>query len=345
MSAADWELTTGVHAYIDDPNRKLVVFAPGNLQAKLDQLPVVQTSFTVDNFGTASEWRFAEHQYTAVGNSKDAGHTYSYNSLQNPEVGDWIDLFAWMGGDATNTTVIGWGEEYKYGIIYTNSSGPGKYVGNTKPSDNGGVQAHLWFDWGHNEISYGPDTYERDTWRTPEKEEFRALMNWRCKGNSGDDYLPMSAVKAKINLDGTNKVCGLIIFPDRFTLPYGITITKCHAAGSTEWADASVTAKCSENEFSLAQWQKLEDAGCAFLPFTNVRTWDGTNKINVTNYPGDAIYWSVTQHASKTAILCLAFNDINEGASVYSASKNGLTVSYQGTRQLGYGVRLVRDVK
>ena len=337
---------TLIHGYVG-VNKRAVVISPGNLQAKLQTLPQPLTTFGTGCFGTASEWRFAEHQYDAIGASVPGGErTYSYNSLQNPAVGDWIDLFAWMGNDASNTTVIGWPAEYKYGIIYTNSNGPGKYVGNVATE---GVLVSLWYDWGHNDINYGDFTYEPDTWRVLTKEEYRALINWRCYGDSGEDYLTTSAVKARIVVSNEKQVNGLIIFPDYFTAPYGITITKAHVCGYTGtagnvWNDDK-TANCADNIFTLEQWQKLEDAGCAFLPFTNIRSWDATNKINITNYPGDGLYWSSTRHVKKTAILCLAFNDINTGASLYSASANNLTVSYQGTRQLGYGVRLVRDVK
>ncbi|MBO5592718.1 MAG: Ig-like domain-containing protein, partial [Prevotella sp.] len=76
---------------------KKVYFSKGNLQAKIASY--------ASNSATASEWKFADSQYSTIGNA--AGNTSFVADT-------WVDLFSWVGNSATNDT---------YGLItFTSSS-------------------------------------------------------------------------------------------------------------------------------------------------------------------------------------------------------------------------------
>ena len=87
---------------------------------------------------------------------------------------------------------------------------------------------------------------------------------------------------------------------------------------------------------------ELEGAGCVFLPLTNYRTFQ--SGTGVTPYPGDAWYWSSTSRDNGSSIRALAFNNIETGASTFSASTNNLQTKKTTNRYLGLAVRLIRDV-
>ena len=75
---------------------------------------------------------------------------------------------------------------------------------------------------------------------------------------------------------------GLIIFPDSYTHPAGVstTLTGINANRNTSW-DA--------NRFNADEWALMEAAGCVFLPAAGYR--DGTA---VSGFLGR--YWSSTPH-------------------------------------------------
>ena len=338
------------YGHITNSKRRTVVFAPGNLQAKLDEVPVPSDNknTSISNFGTASEWRFAEHQYIALGDSIPSGRTYALNSMQAAQKGDWIDMFGWMGDDATNADVQGLADDYKFGIAYPHNGGSSGYFGSTATADADPAPA-LWHDWGENDINYGEGSYDGNVWHTPAYSEWDILINRRYKGSSGYNGITTSAVRAKLQINATKTVCGIIIFPDNFSLPYcdpAIVITKPHPGASTKWDIANNQAKCSENLYSLAQWTKLEGAGCVFLPMTNHRR-NSDSIICTLNYPGDGWYLSQTpaNAASKSGAYGFVFNDIEEGASIYSSSKTNASVYNNIPRNYGGAVRLVRWVK
>ena len=329
------------YGYIGKSDRKTIVFAPGNLQASLQVLPLPNSSdpdnASIVNYGTAAEWRFADHQYDAIGATVPEGRTYSYNSLQNPEVGDWIDLFSWMGSDATSSDIITKSEEYKYGVSYPCNSGTTSYQGN-------GVSGSLWYDWGKNIINYNGGSYNSNAWRTPTELEMMVLLSRRYAGTSGANGIDI-ACKAQIKFSETQKICGLIILPDNFSIPYGVhAISKVHKGNSTKWKVADGQSVCADNEYSPAEWEKLEGAGCVFLPLTNCRRYDTNNDIATTVYPADGWYWTSSTRTGRY-VNALAFNNLDSGTSAYNNKDDNLSANQQADRHYGYAVRLVRYVK
>ena len=335
------------YAHITNANRRTVVFAPGNLQACLAVCPQKTTSWsTSKNLGTASGWRFAAHQYDAIADSKPAGREdangviWSYNSIENPQEGDWIDLFSWIGSEGSIASGS-LSNSYKFGIAYHISSGSGGSYGNTTSGYT------LYQDWGINAISYKDGSYAANTWHTPSSSEWSLILNRRYQKSSGYDGITTSAVRAKIDLDATNAICGLIIFPDNYVAPYDApALVKIHSGASTKWTVADNQAKCSENEMTVAQWEVLEGAGCVFLPFTSTTQFSSANTV-LTDYTAEGGYWSSTA-STKSGPFALAMNDIDEAAGHrrYNTSATTLSANYNGfNRAYGYGVRLTRWVK
>ena len=151
---------------------KQVYFSKGNLQAKIASY--------ASNSATASEWKFADSQYSTIGNA--AGNTTF-------APGTWVDLFSWVGNSATNDT---------YGLItFTSSS----------KANHGNVSGEsLKTDWGTaaaSSIGSG--------WRTLSKDEWVYLFNTRTVNNgtgSGKSYTLGQNV---------NNVLGVVLYPDDYT--------------------------------------------------------------------------------------------------------------------------------
>ena len=294
-----------------------VVLAPGNLVATLTKKAPSDT----DPLGEATNFRFAEHQYDALGDC-------AANRLA--ALGDF-DLFAWVGASATYAYPA---DSYsKYGIIYTVSSRDA-YLGN-------GASEKIKYNWA--DIFNGV-TYPAGTWRLPnnEREGGDSANEWNRIGNSrtpeggGNSYV---SAKATIK-DGDNVIArGLIVFPNNYTHPYGVKALVNYtrnAMPASHWAD---------NVITLEEWNLLENVGgCAFLPVTSARSRN--NGSNTAYYYGDAAYWSdyslSAQHSA-----AMVTNDVNY--STVSLTSTSLTAStFTGAkscdRRNGCAVRLIRDL-
>lgn len=286
-----------------------VVFAPGNLRATLGAKPAANEP------GFASSWSFAPHQYDAIGGTIPDGKTYSTNSIQSPTVGDVIDLFGWVGASASGYTDPYADDKYKYGILYPS----GTQINNLTGTTNG---ESILLDWGHNVISDQDGDYPADTWRLLSSAEwYKVIRNRGCV-----------FVRATLK-DGDSPVAyGMILTPDQYTHPAGVTAFNNESA---------VGGACSDNVFTLDEWDKLEGAGCVFLPLTNLRT---KATYTETVKPGDAWYWTNAAAASGGNGMACVFNDINVGGSQFSAGSNNFQNGKSVQRKLGCAFRLVRVV-
>ena len=157
-------------------------------------------------------------------------------------------------------------------------------------------------DWGTNKI--GNDA--PNTWRTLTFDEW--------------DYVVFDRPNASslCGVAQVNGVNGLILLPDNWTCPSGVTFKSgFHSKSGDEYYAAYQT-------FSAEQWSKLESAGAVFLPAAGRR--DGSIMVNVRY---DGLYCSAT------------------GGSYYTVgiffSSRYAGVSFQG-RSRGQSVRLVKDL-
>ena len=250
-----------------------VQFSQGNLQYQ----------------ASTNTWRFATNQYDYIGYA--AGNT-SPSSTQTA----WIDYFNWgtsgynHGANcyqpwSTSTTRS---DYYAYG-----SSSKNLYDAKDDNSMRGKA------DWGYNAISNGGNT-ENSGWRVLTKDEWAYLISSRSE----------TYRYAKGTIHGTN---GLMLFPDGFTLPTGVSISNANTT------DASYTSYSDET------WTALEAAGVVFLPATGMR--NGTS-VSETGSVGN--YWSSTcMNADRV------YNIRFDGSS--------LKLENDGDRQNGFPVRLVKS--
>ena len=158
-------------------------------------------------------------------------------------------------------------------------------------------------DWGTNQI--GADA--PNTWRTLSYDEWDYLLNTRTNA---------SVLKGVAQVNGVN---GLILLPDNWVCPEGITFKSgFHSSYGVEYYAAYQT-------FTAEQWSKLESAGAVFLPAAGRRYG---SIVDIVLYGG--YYWSATGSNSDYA-YCLYF---------YS---DGANMDY-GDRYTGRSVRLVKDL-
>lgn len=267
-----------------------VQFSKGNLQATYN--------------GSAWTWAFAANQWDYIGNAE--GNTKVSDSA--PFVAGYtgssttVDLFGWVGASSTWTGVN------QYGITSSIATNATDGYGNV-------LAESLKTDWGTLAISNGGNIANFG-WRTLTKDEWTYLFNTR---NASTVSGTNNARYAKAYLFGTTH--GVILFPDSYTHPDGVIVpTGINNTGDTSW-DA--------NQYSAADWAKMEAAGCVFLPAAGDRY--GTSVY----YVGSAgLYWSSSPDGSVAG-------------SVYNMLFNSGTLSLANLdyRCFGYSVRLVRPVE
>ena len=191
--------------------------------------PTKQVRFSPGNLQytrSTNTWTFAEHQYDMLGTDNVIGGTeqiisdYGYNK-ESDALADKIDLFGWSGSTGSA----------KWGIItsidYDNCSGD-------------------FADWGRN-IGDGK------TWYTLTNDEWNYLLNER---SHADDLIGI----ARIKLNSSDYVNGLILLPDNWICPADISFRNGFSG------TYSVQAYADYQVFTLSDWQKLETAGAVFLP-------------------------------------------------------------------------------
>ena len=198
---------------------------------------------------TAPEWRFAEHQYDYLAFD---GSAYAENS------GKWIDLFGYGTSGYNNGQTC-----YQ---PYSTSLSSGNYYNNNLAGNA---------DWGYNAISNGGNT-ENSGWRTLTSTEWRYLFDSR------------SDAASKYGQASINGINGMILLPDSWTLPDGLTFTP----GNHEW---------KTNTYTIDQWTQMEDAGAVFLPASGSRNGTSIPPESTQNYNG--------LYRSSTAAYYLCFKN------------------------------------
>jgi hypothetical protein len=147
-------------------------------------------------------------------------------------------------------------------------------------------------------------------WRTPTADELDYIINTRSastvSGTTNARY-----AKAQVN-----NINGLILLPDVFELPTGITMLNINTGNAT----------ASDNTYTISQWETLENAGCIFLPCSGYR--NGTYMSNINSY---GFYSSTTQQDSNY-ILYLFIHSSYDGVGITGDSK-----------QHGKCVRLIKE--
>ena len=202
-------------------------------------------------------------------------------------------------GDANSncsSTYNGWLDLFGWSTSSTNFG----VSTSTSSSDYSGS----FVDWGTNKIG----TDAPNTWRTLTYDEWNYLLNVRNNASS---------LKGVAQVNGVN---GLILLPDNWTCPTGVTFK---SGFYSEWG---VDYYAAYQTFTAAEWSKLESAGAVFLPAAGIRF--GSNVYNVLD---DGYCWSATGYDSYYA-YGLFFE--SGRADMY----------YDIGRYNGQAVRLVKDL-
>ena len=279
---------------------KKVRFSKGNLQFTTTGTHAVSGGST--KTGT---WRFAENQYDIIGWG---------NSLISSTRTEWIDLFA-LG-------TSGWQYDPWYSSHFnTSSATASSFRGPYTNKDITGENAKA--DWGvYNAISNGGNS--PGMWRVLTKDQMEYLLNTRNASTVGGT---VNGRYARAAVAGRN---GIIIFPDSYTHPSGVTApTNVNSSSSTY----------ASNTYNATQWTKMQNAGAIFLPAAGFRTCssdDSANNTEIKYYYGtDAVatYW-VSGTYTRT------FSSV-----VYTVNWNFYYNFFQGELEnaIGRSVRLVMD--
>ena len=186
--------------------------------------------------------------------------------------------------------LFGWSTSSTYFGVSTSTDWENDYLGS-------------FVDWGTNQI--GSDA--PNTWRTLSYDEWYYLRYNRTNAN---DLVGVAQV---------NGVNGLILLPDNWTCPAGVTFKSgFHSSYGVDYYAAYQT-------FTAEQWSKLESAGAVFLPAAGYRF--GSYVLDV-QYHGS--YWSATE--------------INSNFAYYLHFFSGEAYMSSNYRRFGLSVRLVKDL-
>ena len=213
----------------------------------------------------------------------------SDNSLISSTYTGWIDLFG-SGTTGCSSSAQPWtssGANYNYSSIGSSS-----------------------YDWGrYNEITNGSEVDPAGQWRVLTRYEWEYLLESR----------PNAA-----NLYGTaqvNGVCGLVLLPDNWTAPTGVSFTP----GLSTPNVVSAEKYAGVNNLTVGQWETLEAKGAVFLPSAGSRD-ETTLESSLIG-----VYWTSTQWTGYQANYVL---------NIYPYSVTATSTEYY---HMGCSVRLVQD--
>ena len=192
-----------------------------------------------------------------------------------------------------------------------------------------GYSEDAWdkFGWSTSATTYGMNTSTSNSDYSGDFVDWGATMGTGWFTLSKDEWTYLFKTRSASTVNGTengryakakvNDVKGVILFPDTYTHPDGVT---------TPTNVNTTNASFDSNTYTVADWTKMETAGCVFLPAAGYRY--GSSVIDSGT---DGIYWSATPAGASNAY------------GVYFA-QGGLLPADTGTWPNGCSVRLVREV-
>lgn len=279
-------------------------------------------------------WRFAEHQWNFVGDSD-----YVYNEETHEEIymaiGNVLENGIQCDNDSISPTYAGWIDLFAWG----KGNDPTSLIFDKRQYDT-------FIDWGTNPISNGGNA--AGLWRTLTYDEWDYLLFKRKDA-------------AKLVAIGTvNDVHGLIILPDNWKTPTGLTLktVSTPALGFALEVEESVAGNYNQyidtidydrigieyrnhyldNVYTEKQWELLETNGACFLPAGGVRWHAGAGELAGSDF----WYWS----ASRTAEKIDNYYVYDEAVKVYAAYMlwgcDGLISAIPNEINQGCAVRLVQ---
>ena len=231
---------------------------------------------------STNTWSFASTQWEVIGTDNVIGGSVS----SAPTSGDSKEGTAL----ADKVDLFGWSTSATNFGVSTSTDWDNGYSGS-------------FIDWGTNKI--GNDA--PNTWRTLTYDEWFYVLFVRPNASS---------LKGVAQVNGVN---GLILLPDNWTCPSGVTFKSgFHNNYGVEYYAAYQT-------FTADQWSKLEDAGAVFLPASGYRY--GSDVYYVRDFGS---YWSATE--------------VNGNDAYYLFLRSGAAATTNYIRCFGQSVRLVKNL-
>ena len=278
----------------------------GSFSCSLSNLQVGTTyyirAYAINKKGTAygEQQSFTTNNYEfSISSSKQV--TFSMGNLQyHPLNDEWRFAPSQLDyiGDANrniSSSYNGWLDLFGWSTPTTDFG----VTTSTNSSDYSGS----FVDWGTNQIG----TDSPNTWRTLMSGEWQYLLNLRNNASS---------LKGVAQVNGVN---GLILLPDTWTCPSGITFR------SGFHSNLGVKYYAAYQTFTIDEWSKMEKAGAVFLPAAGVRSY------TVANVQNQGYYWSSTTADYLGNVYYLYFIS-NEASMKYGGPSNH------------FSVRLVKDL-
>lgn len=213
-----------------------------------------------------------------------AAHQYDMIGSENVKgssIAAKIDLFGWSGSEG----------DVKWGI--SSSTNYDDYAGD-------------FVDWGQN-MENGT------TWRTMTYSEWMYVIKYRVNAAN-----LMGIARINLNDDGSEYANGLILLPDRWICPEGVTFkVGLGSSYKDDYSDYQI--------ITLGDWQDLESSGAVFLPAAGSRSGASVSSVQTIGY-----YWSATPfRTDKAYYIRLSVDEVRY---------------YDTYRVGGYAVRLVKDL-
>ena len=203
-------------------------------------------------------------------------------NVSNGALADKIDMFGWSG-----------------------STGSAKWGISTSQS---------YSDYSGDFVDWGTNIGDGSTWYTLDVAEWAYLLKYRTNAKN-----LMGVARINLNADGSQYANGLVLLPDSWVCPAGVTFKSGFANKE------GVQAYANYQILTLSDWQKLESSGAVFLPASSIRI--GADVINIQS---NGYYWSATPNGASYANY------------QYTTSRQAGT-GCNNNRYVGHTVRLVKN--
>lgn len=280
-----------------------------------------QVNFTKGNLqynAAYNSWRFAEYQYTCIGNAPGNNVLTSARATQDA----WVDWFGWgtSGYDRTNIdpTAVNFQPWAYANTITGDANNPYQYgpsitimAANASWSES---LATKNYDWGVYNFTAGVEA----GCRTMTKAEWNYLFDTRTNATVLYGFGQLFGVK------------GIYLLPDSWNWSSSAVAAAVTAASFvwTSGAKAKVFTNnvIADDDNGRALWYAMEDAGAVFLPAAGYH-----NATGIINVGEAASYASSTVEAAEY-YYCISF------------SAGSLKLNAHAYRSTQLPVRLVKDV-
>lgn len=163
----------------------------------------------------------------------------------------------------------------------------------------------VFVDWGDNAIGNGGNQSGR--WHTLSSEEWAYLFEGRIDA------------AYKYGIANVNDIGGLVILPDNWICPSGLTFNSGFSPVEGDW---------SHNNYTISQWQIAEESGAVFLPAAGCREaimGPGGSIFDSWGQNHFGVYWSFESMCNTAKYFQFDSKELNPQNSQHN-SNHGLSV-------------------